>query len=340
MTERCFFVSSVLLLFATVAPANGAYQRTRDGQCLVWNSSAGSANEATWSGKQDANGYATGEGTLTWYKVERKTVVGSLLPSTRKHPVIIARYSGKMVEGKLEGPVVDVDANGKKFHATFFNGALASDWTPGPLPSSAKPRNERIHAEPVVEPPAEGPTSAHAQPGTPSGSEPTGTEAANEGNDSISSLVGPPSSLRMGVLAEASSSPAAQADDAKTVAALDRQYQAAVKANDAATMDRILANDFVLVTGRGGASTKADVIKEAREKQVIYEHQDEQEGTQKVRVWGDTAVVTALLWVKGTEHGQALDHQLWFSDTYVRTPAGWRYVFGQASIPLPTADAK
>jgi hypothetical protein len=24
-----------------------------------------------------------------------------------------------------------------------------------------------------------------------------------------------------------------------------------------------------------------------------------------------------------------------FSDTYVRTPSGWRYVFGQASLPLP-----
>ena len=46
----------------------------------------------------------------------------------------------------------------------------------------------------------------------------------------------------------------AAADDPKSiVAALDTQYQAAVKANDAATMDRILADDFVLVTGRGQA---------------------------------------------------------------------------------------
>jgi len=34
----------------------------------------------------------------------------------------------------------------------------------------------------------------------------------------------------------------------------------------------------------------------------------------------------------------ALDTQLWFSDTYVRTPSGWRYVFGQASSPLPDAN--
>ena len=124
------------------------------------------------------------------------------------------------------------------------------------------------------------------------------------------------------------------ADDAKTVAALDTQYQAAVKANDAATMDRILADDFVLVTGRGKTFSKADLLNEARTKSSIYEHQEELE--QKVRVWGDTAVVTALLWIKGTSDGKPYERKLWFSDTYVRTPGGWKYVFGQASLPLPS----
>ncbi len=60
-------------------------------------------------------------------------------------------------------------------------------------------------------------------------------------------------------------------ENAKTVAALDMQYQAAVKANDAATMDRILADDFVLVTGRGRVSNKADLLKEAQAKETMYE---------------------------------------------------------------------
>jgi hypothetical protein len=29
-----------------------------------------------------------------------------------------------------------------------------------------------------------------------------------------------------------------------------------------------------------------------------------------------------------------VDYTLWFSDVYVRTPAGWRYLFGQASLPV------
>ena len=96
---------------------------------------------------------------------------------------------------------------------------------------------------------------------------------------------------------------ASSEEDAKTVAALDTKYQAAVKSNDAATMDQILADDFALVTGRGKVSSKADLIESARKKEVTYERQDEEPGTQKVRVWGDTAVVTALLWI--TNYGLA-----------------------------------
>jgi ketosteroid isomerase-like protein len=133
---------------------------------------------------------------------------------------------------------------------------------------------------------------------------------------------------------------ASSEEDAKIVAALDTKYQAAVKSNDAATMDQILADDFVLVTGRGKVSSKAELIKSARKKEVAYERQDEEPGTQKVRVWGDTAVVTALLWIKAVQGGKPIDYKLWFSDTYIRTPAGWRYVFGQASLPLPKTDSK
>jgi ketosteroid isomerase-like protein len=98
-------------------------------------------------------------------------------------------------------------------------------------------------------------------------------------------------------------------------------------------MDRILADDFVLVTGLGKTYTKTDLLEEARSKRVIYERQED--SNQKVRVWGDTAVVTALLWAKGTEDGKPFNYKLWFSDIYVRTQNGWRYVLAQASTRLP-----
>ena len=123
------------------------------------------------------------------------------------------------------------------------------------------------------------------------------------------------------------------ADDEKAVEALDIEYQAAVKQNDVATMGRILADDFVLVTGLGKTYAKADLLEEARSKRMFYERQED--SARKVRIWGDTAVVTALLWAKGTEDGKSFDYKLWFSDTYVRTPTGWRYAFAQASTRLP-----
>jgi ketosteroid isomerase-like protein len=129
---------------------------------------------------------------------------------------------------------------------------------------------------------------------------------------------------------------AAPVDDTKIVAALDTEFQLAVKNNDAATIGRILADDMILVTGRGAIFTRAQHIEAAEKQERIYEQQDEEPGTQTVRVWDDTAVLTAKLWIKGwAKDGKSFDYKLWFSDTYVRTPAGWKYVFGQASLPLP-----
>src|SRR5215831_18519225 len=71
--------------------------------------------------------------------------------------------------------------------------------------------------------------------------------------------------------------------DRKIIADLDTEYQAAVQRNDVAAMDRLLADDFVLVTGSGRAFTKNDLLQEARSGRFAYEHQEDREQT--VRVW-------------------------------------------------------
>jgi ketosteroid isomerase-like protein len=128
--------------------------------------------------------------------------------------------------------------------------------------------------------------------------------------------------------------------DRQAVAALDREYQAAVKRNDAATMDRIMHDDFILILGSGKTFIRDDLLDAATGGSYTYEQQDEIDGTQVVRVWGDTAVVTALLWVKGMHNDEAFDRKLWFSDTYLRTADGWRYALGQASLPVPGTDTR
>jgi ketosteroid isomerase-like protein len=126
---------------------------------------------------------------------------------------------------------------------------------------------------------------------------------------------------------------ASDIDDQKALAALDTKYQKAVKENDAKTMAAILADDFVLVEGAGKRSAKTDLLNSATDGKTHYEHQEDSEQT--VLVSGNTAVVTAKLWAKGLEDGAEVNYTLWFSDVYVRTPEGWRYFFGQASLPLP-----
>lgn len=129
----------------------------------------------------------------------------------------------------------------------------------------------------------------------------------------------------------------AAADDRQEVSRLDVAYQAAVKQNDAEAMAAILHPGFILVLGDGAVVSRQELLDEARSGHIVYERQDEDPGTQTVRLYGDTAVVTARLWLKGVRQGKAFDRRLWFSDTYVRTVEGWRYAFGQASMALPTA---
>jgi hypothetical protein len=133
----------------------------------------------------------------------------------------------------------------------------------------------------------------------------------------------------------ASSKPSIGTSDAQQVADIDTRYQAAVEANDAATMAGILHAEFELVLGDGRRFTREQLLHAARSRELEYQRQVEDTGTQTVRVVGDTAIVTARLWSQGRGPRGPFEHRLWFSDTYVRTPDGWRYLFGQASLPLP-----
>ena len=117
------------------------------------------------------------------------------------------------------------------------------------------------------------------------------------------------------------------------VAELDTIFQAAVKTNDVATLDRLLPNGYILVSDVGDVAGKADLLNEARQRKYLYVHQED--SRQTVRTWGDTAVLTALLWAEGTTAGRHFNVKVWFSDTYVCTDHRWRYVFGQVGTHIP-----
>jgi len=122
------------------------------------------------------------------------------------------------------------------------------------------------------------------------------------------------------------------------VAALDIEFQAAVARNDTAAIDRLLPPDYTLVLGTGEVQTKTDLLHDARAKTYTYSRQEDSHRT--VRIWGDTAVLTALLWAEGTTQGRHFNVKVWFSDTYACTPHGWRYVFGQVGTRAGAARRK
>src|SRR5262249_43994064 len=100
--------------------------------------------------------------------------------------------------------------------------------------------------------------------------------------------------------------------DRRIVAALDSAFQQATKNCDTATIERMLTDDCALVLGNGRTVSKTDLLMQAKNRDPRYEKQDELEQT--VRVYGETAVVTAKLWIKGNVHGTPIDYKLWFSD--------------------------
>jgi hypothetical protein len=133
---RRVFVCFVLILIANVAHGDGAYQRTRDKKTLVWNNSPEPGDVAVWSGARDKDGYAMGYGTLTWYTWKRSNLTGSNIPLDKF--TITGRYSGNMIQGKLDGPVMGSNAAGKTLHAAFVDGKRVSDWQEESTGTTAK----------------------------------------------------------------------------------------------------------------------------------------------------------------------------------------------------------
>ena len=105
LSTKRILLCALGLVFASTLTA-GIYQRTADGRTLVWNKYPTPDDQVAWSGQTDSHSYASGAGTLTWYK----------------GTTFVSRYSGTMVAGKFNGVVTNEDANGNAFRGSYVNG--------------------------------------------------------------------------------------------------------------------------------------------------------------------------------------------------------------------------
>lgn len=106
--------------------------------------------------------------------------------------------------------------------------------------------------------------------------------------------------------------------------------QRAVATNDVATMGRLLADDWVLVD-RDGVGSRRRFLRLVESGTLAHSAMDTVAGTERIVVYGDTAVRTAR--VTNTAHfdGRRFDADEWTTDVFVRTVDGWSCVLSQVT---------
>lgn len=158
----CLLLSLFVLVVAGRVYAEGRYQWTEDRKkALVWNNDPKPGDAASWSGSHDAENYATGAGTLTWYRIDRGFTTGSNISVARK-TTPISSYTGTMSHGKFDGVISTVD-HGKAYHANFVDGQRKGSWMTGPAVAKAESA-EATKKEQAAEPKKSSPAVADAAP--------------------------------------------------------------------------------------------------------------------------------------------------------------------------------
>jgi ketosteroid isomerase-like protein len=103
---------------------------------------------------------------------------------------------------------------------------------------------------------------------------------------------------------------------------LENEFSQAIVQNDAEAVGRLLTDDWIIIDPDGGIIDKArflDVIKSG-----ALTHEMMKSDDTRVRIYGDTAIVTALTTTKGKFHGQAFATKERASDVFVKQNGRWR----------------
>lgn len=111
---------------------------------------------------------------------------------------------------------------------------------------------------------------------------------------------------------------------------LERQAKDAALHRDAAFSERTLADDYVAITPLGQVISKADTIAARKTAQLRYEAIDISDMI--VRLYGNTAIVTARAEVKGTELGEEFNGPYRFTRVWVKRNGHWLTVSYQATV--------
>jgi len=116
----------------------------------------------------------------------------------------------------------------------------------------------------------------------------------------------------------------------REVVDMERQAREATLHRDAQFSQRTLAEDYVAITPLGQVTTKQDSVSARKSGQLHYETVDVTDMV--VRVYGDTAIVTARADVKGHQLGEDFSGPYRYTRVWVRRGGHWQVVSYQATV--------
>jgi len=108
---------------------------------------------------------------------------------------------------------------------------------------------------------------------------------------------------------------------------IEKDFARAIVANDAEAIGRFLADEWIIVDPDGGVIDKIrflDVIKSG-----ALAHELMESDNARVRIYGSTAIITALTTTKGKFGGQPFTTHERATDVFVKQQGRWQCVLSQ-----------
>jgi ketosteroid isomerase-like protein len=116
----------------------------------------------------------------------------------------------------------------------------------------------------------------------------------------------------------------------REIESLEEARNQAVLHRDVAALDRMTSDDYTFITLKGELRTKADILKGFASGSFHYDSR--QISDLKVRVYGDTALVTGRSVQKGMENGKDYSGDYLFTRVYVKERGRWVTVALQTTL--------
>ena len=118
-------------------------------------------------------------------------------------------------------------------------------------------------------------------------------------------------------------------NDEQAVRQLLDELYLALGRNDVAALDRIYADNYTLVNESGVLTTKAPRLAAIRSGEMKFESASYDEVN--IRLYGNTAVATYRVMIKGQSKGQEIGGQLRVTSTLMKMKGRWQLVATQAT---------